>query len=215
MIRLLVVDDHPAVALGLAALLGRTDGFEVVGTATDAETADRLLAMLRPDVVLCDVMMDGRDAGFDLLARHGRTTRFVMFSAYDYPAHHVRAVREGAAAYLAKGAPLELVVGTLGRAAAGTVVFSSEVLASVRSAPRAPTDRERELLLLLAQGATNEEIAGSMRLRVKSVEGMLRRLFDRYGVENRTQLARHAEHQGWLTGGPRAERAAAAAGMRR
>lgn len=202
MIRLLIVEDHPAIAEGVAALLRRSDDIEIVGIAGDGARADEIISRQRPDVVLCDVMLGGRDTGFDLLAAHGRTSRFVLFSAYDYPAHHVRAVREGAAGYLSKMSDIEVILGAIRRAAAGGAGFSAEILASVRRAPREPTPREHELLALLFRGATNDEIGERMQLRVKSVEGMLRRLFDRYAVENRTQLARYAEEQGWLTGRP-------------
>ena len=202
MIRLLIVEDHTLCADGLAALLRDQDDIAVLGVARDERRAAELISTLGPDIVLCDVMIGGCDRGFGLMRTYGRRTRFVLFSLVDYPAHHVRAVREGAAGYLSRAADLDAVVGTLRRVAGGGTVFPPEVLASVRAAPREPTERERELLVMLARGATNEELARRMDLRIKSVEGMLRRLFDRYGVENRTQLAWYALAQGWLTGAP-------------
>ncbi len=202
MIRLLIVEDHAVCADGLAALLREQGDVDVVGIARDERRAAELIGTLAPDVVLCDVMIGGCDRGFGLLRTFGRRSRFLLFSAMDYPAHQVRAVREGAAGYLSRSADLEAIVGALRRVSAGGSAFSPDVLASVRVAPREPTERERELLVMLARGATNEELAGRMDLRIKSVEGMLRRLFDRYGVENRTQLAWYALAQGWLTGSP-------------
>ena len=202
MIRLLIVEDHVLCADGLAALLRDQEDVAVVGIARDERRAAELISTYGPDIVLCDVMLGGCDRGFGLLRTYGRRTRFVLFGTVDYPAHHVRAVRDGAAGYLSRSADLDAVVGALRRVAAGGTAFPPEVLASVRAAPREPTERERELLVMLARGATNEELAGRMDLRIKSVEGMLRRLFDRYGVENRTQLAWYALAQGWLTGAP-------------
>src|SRR5829696_8563111 len=147
-------------------------------------------------------MLGGHDAGFDLLAAHRTQSAFVMYSAFDYPAHHVRAIEGGAAGYLSKSAELEVIVRSIQRAAQGGSSFPSDVLDSARHAPRPPTPRERELLGLLAGGSTNEDLGLALGLRVKSVEGMIRRLFDRYGVDNRTQLARYALAQGWLTSGP-------------
>jgi DNA-binding NarL/FixJ family response regulator len=202
MIRLLIVEDHTLCADGLAALLRSQDDIALVGIARDERRAAELITTLGPDIVLCDVMIGGCDRGFGLLRTHGRRTRFVLFSLADYPSHHVRAVRDGAAGYVSRSADLDAMLGTLRRVAAGGTVFPPEVLTSVRAAPREPTERERELLVMLARGATNEELAGRMDLRIKSVEGMLRRLFDRYGVENRTQLAWYSLAQGWLTGAP-------------
>ena len=202
MIRLLIVEDHAVCADGLAALLQVKDDVEVVSIARDERRAAELIGSLNPDVVLCDVMIAGCDRGFALQRTYGRRSRFILYSPSDYPAHQVRAVREGAAGYVPRSADLDAILGALRRVAAGGTAFPPDVLASVRGAPREPTERERELLVMLARGATNEELAGRMDLRIKSVEGMLRRLFDRYGVENRTQLAWYALAQGWLTGAP-------------
>jgi two-component system response regulator DesR len=153
-------------------------------------------------VVLCDVMLTGRDDGFRLLAAHHAEARFVMYSAFDFPAHHVRAIDEGAAGYVSKMADADEIARAIRRVAAGGVAFGPEVLASARQAPRPPTPRERQVLELLVDGASNDEMARGLGIRVKTIEGTIRRLFDRYSVENRTQLARYALRQGWLTSGP-------------
>lgn len=199
MSRLLIVEDHAAIAQGLSVLLASPD-LTVIGSAGDAETADQLIESEAPDVVLCDVMLGGRDAGFDLLAKHGGRARFVMYTAFDYPAHHARALKGGASGYLSKLADGETIVRALRHVAAGGQWFPRGILDSARRAPKPPTDREHQLLVLLAEGEPNEAMARIMGLRVKTIEGMIRRLFDRYGVDNRTQLARFAMRQGWLTG---------------
>lgn len=197
MIRVAIVEDHAAIAEGLAALLD-LEGLRVVGIAGSAERADALIAAERPDVVLCDIMLNRRDAGFELLERHGRDAKFLMLSAYDYPAHHQRALQRGAAGYLSKMVDATTLADAVQAVARGTRVFPPAVLASAREAPRRPTAREHDLLMLLARGATNESIAGALGIRIKTVEGMLRRLFARYGIDNRTQLVRLASEQGWL-----------------
>jgi DNA-binding NarL/FixJ family response regulator len=199
MTRLVIVEDHTAIAQALALLLGGPE-VSVVGTASDVETADRLIADELPDVVLCDVMMGGRDAGFDLLDRHGARARFLFYTAYDFPAHHARAMDGGAAGFLSKTVDAGVIAEALRHVAAGGTWFPTRVVDSARGAPRPPTEREHQLLVLLSEGASNDVMAREMGLRVKTIEGMIRRLFDRYGVDNRTQLARFAMRQGWLTG---------------
>lgn len=199
MARLVIVEDHTAIAQALALLLDSPD-ITVVGTAGDVETADRLIADEVPDVVLCDVMLGGRDAGFDLLDRHGTRARFLLYTAYDFPAHHARSLSGGAAGLLSKTADAEDIAAALQHVACGGTWFPTRVVDSARQAPRPPTGREHQLLVLLAEGASNEVMAKEMGLRIKTIEGMIRRLFDRYGVDNRTQLARFAMRQGWLTG---------------
>lgn len=199
MVRLVIVEDHTAIAQALALLL---DGhaITVVGTAGDVETADRLIADEAPDVVLCDVMLGGRDAAFELLDRHGARARFLLYTAYDFPAHHARALGGGAAGLLSKTADAGDIAAALQHVAEGGTWFPTRVVDSARRAPRPPTGREHQLLVLLAEGSSNEVMAQEMGLRIKTIEGMIRRLFDRYGVDNRTQLARFAMRQGWLTG---------------
>jgi DNA-binding NarL/FixJ family response regulator len=198
-IRVAIVEDHPAFAEGLAALLRGDDRLVVVGTARSYAEARRLLASQDIDVVVCDVMLDDRDTGFDLLREFRGRTKLLMLSAFDYQAHHARALDGGAGGYLSKLADIEQITAAIVRIAKGEPAFSSAVLRSARSAPPPPTRRELELLSMLELGATNDELAIALGIRVKSVEGMFRRMFNRYGVANRTQLAGLAGRQGWLT----------------
>lgn len=198
-IRLAIVEDHRAIADGLAALLNATDDMEVVGVVPDAESASRLIVEARPTVVLCDIMLDGTDAGFDLLRRFGSEARFIMYTAFDLPAHHVKALTEGSHGFLSKTADTDAVLRAIRKVAAGGEWFPTHVLNSARRAAPQPSARERQLLSLLVEGSSNGEIAEILGLRLKTVEGMVSRLLTRYGVDSRTQLARIATREGWLT----------------
>jgi DNA-binding NarL/FixJ family response regulator len=214
MIRLLLVEDHPAIADGVAGLLRAAGDIEVLGIAGEAAGAVALIERQRPDVVLCDVMLGERAGGLELLEADGRGARFLMYSAFDYPAHHRRAVACGAAGYVSKLADTDTLLRAIRRVAAGETAFPDDVLRSARLAPRTPTARELELLELLVGGASNDEMAARMDIRMKTVEGVIRRLFDRYDVGNRTQLARLAILQGWLTSRPGAQARVGAAPAR-
>jgi DNA-binding NarL/FixJ family response regulator len=122
-----------------------------------------------------------------------------MLTAYDYQAHHAAAVAGHAAGYLSTLSDAATLVRTIRRVAAGEAAIPAPVLESARRAPAAPTPRERQLLTMLTAGASNDDIAYALGIKVKTVEGMLRRLFDRYGTANRTQLVRFSMRQGWLT----------------
>lgn len=184
---------------GLAALLAADPSLQVVGLARDEAGAADLIAQASPDVVLCDVMLGGRDAGFDLLAHHRDRCAFLMYSAFDLQGHHARAVALGASGFLPKTADPADILAAIHAVDEGRPAYSSRVLASAREAPRMPTRRELELLRLLARGASNDDMAEALVIRVKTVEGMLRRLFDRYECANRTHLARYALEQGWVS----------------
>jgi two-component system NarL family response regulator len=202
MTRIVIVEDHPAIADGLAALIGAEDDIEIVGVAHVFEDASAVIRKTSPDVVLCDVMLAGRDDGFQLLRQFGPSSRFVMLTAYDYQSHHAVAVGEGAAGYLSKLSDAGTIVRTIRRVAAGETAIPMPIIDSARRAPQMPTPRERQLLAMLMRGSSNEDISFAMGIKVKTVEGMLRRLYDRYGTMNRTQLVRFSMRQGWLTNEP-------------
>ena len=198
MIRLALIEDHPAIAEGLTALLKGEADLTVVGTARDSVEADRLIQTQSPDVVLCDIRLAGTVDGLEILTRHTPGPAFIMLSAYSYPSYYVAAVEHGAKGYLSKMAGIEQILTAVRAVAAGGTAFPDDVRRAVRTALRAPTPREAQILALVAEGQANSEIAERLSLRVKTVESQLRRMFDRYDVTSRTSLVRVAQRQGWL-----------------
>ena len=200
MIRLAIIEDHPAIAEGLAALLRGELDVTVVGTAPDSVSADRLIQTQSPDVILCDIRLAGTVDGLEVLARHTPGPAFIMLSAYSYPSYYVAAVEHGAKGYLSKMATIEQVLKAVRSVAAGGTAFPDDVRRAVRTALRPPTPREAQILALVAEGQANSEIAERLSLRVKTVESQLRWMFDRYDVTSRTSLVRVAQRQGWIEG---------------
>jgi DNA-binding NarL/FixJ family response regulator len=200
-IRLVIVEDHPAIAEGLGALLRGEPDVELIGTAGDVEAASALIDRTIPDIVLCDVVLGGERHGLRLLSDFGgrRKPAFIMFSAYGYPDYYLTALEHGAAGYVLKMATISEVMGAVRTVAGGGKAFPTDIVRSMRRARRRPTPRQREIITLVADGRTNDEIAQQLAIHVKTVEGQLRRLFDRYDVANRTELVRVAEHEGWIT----------------
>jgi DNA-binding NarL/FixJ family response regulator len=199
-IRLAIIEDHPAIAEGLTALLREETDVTVVGTAGDSVAADRLIETQSPDVILCDIRLTGTVDGLEILARHTPGPAFIMLSAYSYPSYYVAAVEHGAKGYLSKMASIEQIVTAVRAVAAGGTAFPTDVRRAVRDALRPPTPRESQILALVAEGHANAEIAERLSLRVKTVESQLRRMFDRYDVTSRTSLVRVAQRQGWIEG---------------
>jgi DNA-binding NarL/FixJ family response regulator len=198
MVRVAIVEDHPAIADGLAALIKGSPGVTVVGTARDVESASMLIERESPDVVLCDIRLSEAGDGFDLVRRHRPGPGFIILSAYWYPSYHVRAIELGAKGYLSKMATIEQIVAAIGTVAAGGTAFPAAARQAASDALRAPTPREFEIVGLVADGLSNAEIGERLSLRVKTVESQLRRLFDRYDVASRTALVRLAARQGWI-----------------
>jgi DNA-binding NarL/FixJ family response regulator len=199
-IRLAIIEDHPAIAEGLTALLGGELDVTVVGTARESVAADRLIETQSPDIVLCDIRLAGTVDGLEVLARHTPGPAFIMLSAYSYPSYYVAAVEHGAKGYLSKMATIAQILTAVRTVSAGGTAFPDAVRRAVRTALRPPTPREAQILALVAEGHANAEIAARLSLGLKTVESQLRRMFDRYDVTSRTSLVRLAQRQGWVDG---------------
>jgi DNA-binding NarL/FixJ family response regulator len=210
-IRVLLADDHALVRAGIRALLQNLAGIEVVAEADDGREALRLIAELRPDVVLMDIAMPGLN-GLDTTARVTKEfpqVRVIMLSMHANEEYVLQALRSGAAGYLLKGArlpELELAVTSVARGetylspAASKHVVSGYVQrasrgghseADARPAERL-TPRQREILQLIAEGATTKEIAQHLQISVKTVEMHRAQLMERIGIHDVAGLVRYA-----------------------
>jgi DNA-binding NarL/FixJ family response regulator len=203
-IRLVVVDDHPAIALALEAAIVARPGsvLELAGSATSASAGLNLVTSTHPDVVVCDLWIDGAPAGLDVLAAVTRlgvpAPRVLILSGFEQPSFLRAAFEGGAAGYLSKASPVETILDTVVAIAAGGTAFPAVTLQALREAPRRPSARELGAIRLVAAGASNDEVATGLGISVKTVESHLRRLFGRYGVLSRTELAMLAVREGWL-----------------
>lgn len=195
MIRIGVVDDHEVVLDGLVASLARQADLVVAWSATTLADARQALATVPCNVVLVDVRLpDG--SGLDLVRRQGPPA-FLVLSSWDRALYAKAAVERGASGYLLKTASTADVAAAIRTVAAGGTAFAARHLAAV-APDSAPTPRELEVVRAIAAGASNEEIARRLRVSPKSVEAYLTRLFERWDVGTRTELALLGEREGWL-----------------
>jgi DNA-binding NarL/FixJ family response regulator len=198
MIRLLVVDEHPVIGEGIRAILNDQPDF-LVETVTDIDSAAAALDARHHDIVICEIRLQGRNAGLDLLRQRRKDgSAFIIFSAHSVPSFYAEAVEQGAAGFLPKTASPDKILRSIRTVAKGGKAISAAALNGARIARRKPAPRELEIVALVAAGATNAEIARRLSIGLPTVEGVLRRLFDRYSVPNRTVLARLADGEGWL-----------------
>lgn len=155
---------------------------------------------LRPDVVVCDIELNGAPGGFEIARRlqEGSGPAVLLFSSFDYPAFRQRAFDLLVAGYLLKTASLDEIASAIRSVAAGGTAFDASAMHDAALAPRHPSDRELELIRLVQDGLSNDEAAIRLGIGTRGVESSLRRLFGRYGVFNRTALVELAEAQGWL-----------------
>jgi DNA-binding NarL/FixJ family response regulator len=197
-LRLVVVDDHEMVRLGLAAVLSCADDVTVVGSVASGEAAIAAVAELRPDVVLMDLSLPGM-SGIEATAaivRAGFDAGVVIVSTFAEPRDVVAALDAGARGYVLKSiAPDELMVCIRTVAARGTC-FSPVASAGVAGPGPAAvhlTARERDVLELILAGNSNRQIATILAISEKTVKTHCGHLFQRLGVRDRTQAALWAE----------------------
>jgi DNA-binding NarL/FixJ family response regulator len=207
MIRVLIVDDHPVVHDGVAAVLNRTPDIRLVDAVETVDAAIDALPRVRPDVVLLDVRLAGAD-GVDAIGRllaAQPSMRVVMFSAYDVDEYVFGALRAGARGYLLKGAAGAEMIAAIRKVHAGeshlSPGLSTKLVDEMQSRShgrRLLTARELMVLKLMAAGQTNLEIAGSLSITERTVKFHVTAILNKLGADNRTQAVALASRRGIL-----------------
>ncbi len=205
-IRIVVVDDHPVVRDGLRGMLDGQPDLEVVGEAADGLEALAIVAETAPDVVLMDLRMprlDGVGAIAQLNDSHP-AVHVLVLTTYDEDQDIVRAVEAGAIGVLLKDAPREELFRAVRAAARGESVLAPAITARLLGRWRTPqveqpTDREVEVLRLVAKGMTNRAIGRSLHISEATVKTHLVHAFAKLGVDDRTGAVTVALERGLLT----------------
>ncbi len=208
-VRLLIADDHPVVRDGLSGMFAADPGFEVLGEAGDGAEAVRLARALRPDVILMDLRMPEMDGVTAIaeLARHGVTARVLVLTTYDTDSHVLPAIEAGATGYLLKDAPRTELLRAVRAAARGEAVLSPSVASRLMGRVRAPaggsdgplSQRELEVLQLVAAGTTNREAAARLFISEATVKTHLLHIYAKLGVGDRAAAVAEAFNRGLLT----------------
>ncbi len=204
-VRVVIVDDHRVVRLGLESLLAEADGIVVVGAASDGAEGVDLVHALQPDVVLMDLSMpgmDGIEATRRLAERHP-DVNVVVLTTFGDSERVLDAVDAGAVGYLLKDIETDALVAAIRQAADGLAPLdprAARSLLDARNRPRGPelSDREREVLVLVARGLLNKQIALRLGIAEATVKAHLSNIFGRLGVTDRTQAALWAKQHGMV-----------------
>ena len=212
--KVLLVEDHVVVRQGIKALLSDEPDIEIVGEADNGRDALTLVAQLQPDIVLMDISMPGLNGieatrqirqQFDLI-------KVVILSMYASEEYVFQVLRAGASGYVLKQSDSSEVLTAIRAAVAGGSFLSPSISRTViddyvqRAESRGQgndldllTSREREVLQLLAEGASNREIAEQLSISIKTVETHRSNMMNKLDVKNKTELVRYAIRKGWAT----------------
>jgi DNA-binding NarL/FixJ family response regulator len=225
-IRIVVADDHPIFRDGLCRLLALEEDFEVVAQAQDGRQVLDVLQQHEPDILLLDLKMPGLDglATLQRLQIAKNKTRVIVLTASDDKNEFVQAMKLGTSGIVLKQTATELLIKSIRKVHAGEIwldshttaavirqfVANDEVQPSMHALPSAPatrerersplSQREREIVALVAQGFKNKEMAEKMFISEQTVKNHLHNIFDKLGVSDRLELALYAIHNNLHTG---------------
>ncbi|MDO9204289.1 response regulator transcription factor [Methylotenera sp.] len=211
-IRVLIVDDHTLFRSGIKLLLERQAGFEVVGEASDGLEGVKRAKQLKPDVVLLDLHMPGTGglAAVPLLREEVPQTEVIMLTVSEDADDLLEALRAGARGYLLKNIETDFLLDSIRRAAAGESVISTHMAGKLADAMRNPqnslakaesslgklTPREREIIVMLASGASNKEVARTLDLAESTVKIHVQGILRKLNLSSRVQAAVYAVEHG-------------------
>ena len=212
MIRVLIVDDHPVVRKGIVAMLSTEPNFDVVGEASNGLEAIVKAEQLKPDVILMDLRMpemDGVDA-MHRIRQKDANIKFIVLTTYDTDEYIFKGIEAGARAYLLKDAPIEdlfKAIHTVYRGdsliqpvVAGKLLdrFSEMTRQGQAQSVDALSDREMEVLRLLAKGLGNNDIADNLTITESTVKSHVHSIFQKLGVGGRTEAVTEAIKRGLI-----------------
>ena len=205
-IRVALADDHPVFRDSVRQLLSLDPGFEIVGEVGDGEDVSPLLRDNHPDVLLLDLHMPGLDGQTTLLKLRSdaTTTKIIVLTASDDPQQHVRAIGYGASAIVLKQMATLKLTDSIRRVHRGEVWLDGGTTAALMNSIRQDkdrkgptlTDRQREVVGLVAQGRTNGQIAKELFLSEQTVKNHLYQITEKLGLSGRVELAHYAIEHG-------------------
>ena len=207
-VKVLLVDDHEMVRIGLAAVLGTEEGIEVVGEASSGKEGLRLAEQYRPDVVLMDLVMEEMD-GIETTRRLTEKLpdcKVIVLTSYLDDEKLYPVIEAGAFSYLLKTSRATEIASAIRAAANGQPVLESQVASKMMNRFRKPkeealphhelTEREMEVMKLIAKGRSNQEVADELFIGIKTVKFHVTNILGKLGVEDRTQAAIYAHKNG-------------------
>ncbi|GIQ67799.1 DNA-binding response regulator [Xylanibacillus composti] len=198
MIRIVIAEDQKMLLGALAALIDLEDDMAVVGRAGNGEDAVRLVRELEPDVCIMDIEMP-RMSGLEAAeALKGCSSKLVILTTFARPGYFERAVKAGVDGYLLKDSPSEELASSIRSVVAGRRIYASELVDEAYSEVNPLTERESEVLVLMADGKNTKEIANQLFLTTGTVRNYISVILDKLDVTNRIEAIKRFKEKGWF-----------------
>ncbi|GAP06690.1 two component transcriptional regulator, LuxR family [Anaerolinea thermolimosa] len=210
-IRILIADDHPVIREGLSAMLSRVPGFEVAGEARDGKEAMDMALRLKPDIVLMDLRMPGMDGveAMRMIHLQCETIRFIILTVYDNDEYIFEGIRAGASAYLLKDVSRETLIQAIREVYSGQSLLHPQITRKLldhvsggagKEQNSLLTERELEILQMMASGASNKEIARGLSISSHTVKTHVSNIYQKLEVSDRAEAVAKALREGILRG---------------
>ncbi len=198
MIRIVIAEDQRMLLGALGSLLDLEDDMEVVGKASDGERALELVRLLQPDICIMDIEMplkSGLEAAEELKDHHCKVIILTTFARTGY---FERALKAGVSGYLLKDSPSDELASTIRSVLAGRRIYASELVDEAYGNENPLTDREKEVLELIADGKNTKEIATELYLTTGTIRNYISIILDKLDVSNRVEAIKRFNEKGWF-----------------
>jgi two-component system response regulator DesR len=198
MIRIVIAEDQKMLLGALAALIDLEEDMSVVGRASNGEEAVKLVHLLKPDICIIDIEMPGK-SGLDAAEElKGFDCKVIILTTFARSGYFERAVKAGVNGYLLKDSPSEELASSIRSVMAGRRIYASELVDEAYSEENPLTERENEVLALMADGKNTKEIASQLYITTGTVRNYISVIFDKLDVSNRIEAIKRFKEKGWF-----------------
>ena len=198
MIKIVIAEDQQMILGAFGSLLALEDDMDVVGKASNGEEALALVAKHQPDICLMDIEMPGM-TGLEAAEKlKGNGCKVIILTTFARTGYFQRALQAGVSGYLLKDSPSEELAGSIRLVHGGRRIYAPELIDSAYAEANPLTDREREVLVLVADGMNTKEIAAELDIKTGTVRNYISAIFDKLDVKNRIEAITQSKEKGWF-----------------
>lgn len=198
MIRIVIAEDQQMLLGAFGSLLNLEEDMEVVGKATNGEDAVTLVKNLSPDICIMDIEMPGKSGLEAAEEIKGLSCKVIILTTFARSGYFQRALKAGVSGYLLKDSPSEELASSIRSVVAGRRIYAPELMDDVYAAENPLTDREREVLELVADGKNTKEIAEELSIKTGTVRNYISIILDKLEVKNRIEAITQSKEKGWF-----------------